>query len=187
MTTEKQTAANRGNAKMSTGPVTALGKTVSSRNALRHGILAQTEILVSRGENAENLETLRAALYRDLRPEGDLEELLLDRFVALVWRLRRLHAAEVGLFEDAEESLSSLPSFSPRGSSPARNAETKAAGWAFVFHPSVEGLTTLSRYEATIERGLFRTLHEIQRLQAAREGNGGPPPLALDLEVGGFA
>ena len=38
MATEKQIAANRANARRSTGPRTALGKLTSSRNALRHGL-----------------------------------------------------------------------------------------------------------------------------------------------------
>jgi hypothetical protein len=38
MATAKQIAANRANARRSTGPRTALGKLKSSRNALRHGL-----------------------------------------------------------------------------------------------------------------------------------------------------
>ena len=38
MATEKQIAANRSNAKRSTGPKTLAGKTTSSRNAYRHGL-----------------------------------------------------------------------------------------------------------------------------------------------------
>jgi hypothetical protein len=38
MATEKQMAANRSNAKRSTGPKTTLGRYASSRNALRHGL-----------------------------------------------------------------------------------------------------------------------------------------------------
>ena len=38
MATEKQITANRANAKRSTGPKTARGKMVSSRNAYRHGL-----------------------------------------------------------------------------------------------------------------------------------------------------
>ena len=38
MATEKQIAANRANAKRSTGPKTAAGRLKSSRNALRHGL-----------------------------------------------------------------------------------------------------------------------------------------------------
>jgi hypothetical protein len=38
MATEKQIAANRANAKRSSGPKTVSGKLVSSRNAYRHGL-----------------------------------------------------------------------------------------------------------------------------------------------------
>ena len=37
------------------------------------------------------------------------------------------------------------------------------------------------RYEAHIERGLFRALHELQRLRAARQGQAVPAPVALDI------
>lgn len=37
------------------------------------------------------------------------------------------------------------------------------------------------RYEAQIERGLFTALHELQRLQTARQGGTVPAPVALDI------
>jgi hypothetical protein len=44
MATAKQIAANRRNAQRSTGPRTAVGKKLSSRNALRHGLSLPLEI-----------------------------------------------------------------------------------------------------------------------------------------------
>ena len=185
MTSEKQAAANRRNATRSTGPVSLEGKAVSALNATRHGILAQTSILVSRGESAEDFEELRTVLHWDLQPEGRVEELLVDRLVSLVWRLRRLHAAEVGIFDEALEHLELVDGrrLSSQGK-PTDHAEAAAAGWAFSAHGTQGSLAVLSRYEGTIERGLFQTLHELQRLQATRAGAGNPPPLALD--VGGL-
>ena len=49
--------------------------------------------------------------------------------------------------------------------------------------PKVEILDKVSRYEVHLERSLFRTLHELQRLQAARSGMVLPPPAAVDLDV----
>ena len=43
-------------------------------------------------------------------------------------------------------------------------------------------LDKLSRYEAGSERSLLRALHELQRLQAARQG-GVSAPLALDVDL----
>jgi hypothetical protein len=47
--------------------------------------------------------------------------------------------------------------------------------------PDEVELDKLSRYEAALERSLMRTLHEPQRLQAARQG-GIVAPLALDVD-----
>jgi len=43
------------------------------------------------------LNELRARLRADLRPEGTLEDVLVDRIVASIWRLRRLGRVEMGL------------------------------------------------------------------------------------------
>ena len=42
-------------------------------------------------------------------------------------------------------------------------------------------LSKVSRYEAALERGLFRALHELQRLQAMRAGAAVLPPVAVDV------
>ena len=39
----------------------------------------------------------------------------------------------------------------------------------------------LSRYETTIERSLFRAMHELQRLQAARAGQYVSAPVVVDV------
>ena len=41
----------------------------------------------------------------------------------------------------------------------------------------------LSRYETSIERGLFRTLHELQRLQATRMSQPPSEPVGADLQA----
>jgi hypothetical protein len=49
--------------------------------------------------------------------------------------------------------------------------------------PSDETLDKVSRYETTLERFLFRTLHELQRLRAARSGAPLLPPTAVDVDL----
>ena len=44
-------------------------------------------------------------------------------------------------------------------------------------------MAVLSRYEVTLERSLYKALHELQRLQAARDGQAVPLPQAVDVEV----
>jgi hypothetical protein len=53
---------------------------------------------------------------------------------------------------------------------------------------NANAFSKLSRYETTIERGLYKALHELQRLQAARgAGSGAPPPMAVDVDVSGVS
>jgi hypothetical protein len=49
--------------------------------------------------------------------------------------------------------------------------------------PNEPTLEKIARYEASLERSLIRTLHELQRIQALRRGSAAALPLALDLEV----
>jgi hypothetical protein len=49
MTSAKKVAANRKNAKSSTGPTTELGKSRSSHNSMKHGVLADELIIDEAG------------------------------------------------------------------------------------------------------------------------------------------
>jgi len=44
-------------------------------------------------------------------------------------------------------------------------------------------MEVLSRYETTLERRMVKALHELQRLQAARQNGPAPAPRAFDYEV----
>ena len=70
-----------------------------------------------------------------------------------------------------------------------RNAETATLGRTFIRDADkANAFSKLSRYETAIERGLYKALHELQRLQAARSTEGGiPPPVALDVNVSGVS
>jgi hypothetical protein len=54
------------------------------------------------------------------------------------------------------------------------------------FSESEDSLGKLSRYETSIERSLYKALHELQRLQAARKGEAVPLPVAVDIDVTGL-
>jgi hypothetical protein len=49
--------------------------------------------------------------------------------------------------------------------------------------PDGDTLQKVTRYEAHLSRQMYQALHELQRLQAARNGNGLPPPAALDVTL----
>jgi hypothetical protein len=69
-----------------------------------------------------------------------------------------------------------------------QDAENTALGRTFARDAhSANAFSKLSRYEAGIERGLYKALHELQRLQAARAATGSvPPPVAVNVDVSGF-
>jgi hypothetical protein len=48
---------------------------------------------------------------------------------------------------------------------------------------NADAFSKLSRYETSLERGLFRALHELQRLQAVRMGQRVPAPVAVDVDL----
>jgi hypothetical protein len=96
MTSDAQAAANRGNAKKSTGPRTQGGKASVSRNALRHGLYAA-------GSNetglAEKIERLAKSICRHDADSVSYQQALIiaESFVDIarvrVHRVQRLHLA----------------------------------------------------------------------------------------------
>ena len=97
MTSSRQIDANRRNARLSTGPVTAEGKQRSRRNALRHGLTAET--IINALEDAEDYATFEMAVIADFEVTSAVERELVLRLASLLWRLRRATAIESGLFE----------------------------------------------------------------------------------------
>jgi hypothetical protein len=86
-----------------TGPRTKQGKERSKRNALKHGIFSQA--ILSKDESPAELESLRKKLRKDLRPAGELEDILVEKLVVTLWRLRRLYIAETAEIRRSVEFL----------------------------------------------------------------------------------
>ncbi len=104
MSTLAKIEANQRNAQLSTGPRTAEGRVIVSRNATKHGIFAAAPVLP--GENADEWEAHRGGTVASLAPLGLLEVNLAERIALLLWRLQRLARYEAETvaagMEDAE-------------------------------------------------------------------------------------
>src|SRR5262245_47089473 len=104
MTTLAKIEANQRNGQSSTGPKTAEGKAIVSRNATKHGIFASVPVIP--GECPQTWEAHRAGVVESLAPVGLLEVNLAERAALLLWRLRRLARYEAetvaAAIEDAE-------------------------------------------------------------------------------------
>ncbi len=97
MTSARQVAANKANAKRSTGPNSLKGKARSRLNSLKHGLTAE-HILIA-GEDASECEVFATEIIEDLMPVGRLEQALAERVAALLWRLNRVSLFEAAVVE----------------------------------------------------------------------------------------
>src|SRR5579884_2831340 len=92
MSTPAQIAANRENARKSTGPRTLEGKQRSCRNAHKHGLYSDR--IVQEHENEEDYHRFRAALIAEHQPVNTTETFLVDELAQNGWKIRRLRDLE---------------------------------------------------------------------------------------------
>jgi hypothetical protein len=187
MTSYRQIEANRRNALESTGPKTEAGKDVSRRNAVRHGLTAET--VISALEDAEDYQAFEAAITADYDAQSAVERELVLRLASVLWRLRRAATMETGLFEIEAEHLRDYRKIRQpllihgvfRGSDSvdashntrsrsdsAVNAHTSAVEFGRCF-TQLAGLPNfaldrLSRYQAALWRQAVRILYALETL-----------------------
>lgn len=167
---QKQLEANRENAKLG-GVKTEEGKAISKYNALKHGLLTKVILLPNEDETA--LIELNKRLRGDLKPASELESILIDRIVANAWRLGRVMKIEKEMIEqDCEYE-------NWNGVKQQRNIGA-ALSYDFANHDTYGKLI---RYETSIERGIYKALHELQRIQSVRLGGKPVLPVAIDVDV----
>jgi hypothetical protein len=103
MTSLRQIEANRRNAARSTGPNTEEGKHRSRRNAVRHGLSAETVVEIV--EDIDDYGGFEAAIIADYDARTAVERELVLRLASLLWRLRRATAIETDLLRIQAEIL----------------------------------------------------------------------------------
>ena len=106
MSSLKQIAANRRNALKSTGPVTPEGKEHSRRNAVRHGLTAETVIATI--EDAEDYQAFEATVIADYDAQSAVERELVLRLASVLWRLRRATGIETAVFKSVTAEAGKL-------------------------------------------------------------------------------
>jgi hypothetical protein len=158
------------------GPRSRDGKASAAQNALRHGLTALKPRLLE-WESTAQFQALAAALIEELKPEGVMEAILVDRIVWCSWRLRRAARVEQllltgGSFEttpqiimwvDPDETPAKLPRLSAKEVEREREIRESAAMVQYGCDAS-----NLTRYETTLERSLYRALWELREMQSLR-------------------
>jgi hypothetical protein len=213
VTSLKQIEANRRNAAKSTGPRTKEGKSVSKLNALRHGLFSQEVLVSGEDPSEfESLhQQLETELQPEGALESQLVERVaacmwrlrrLYRVEAGVFAFERFRAKlevaqddanayeEVSILDRPYDLIITDEDKHDEALARERTARkslrklTSTVGAAFISDAHHgDAFSKLSRYEAAIERSFYRALHELQRLQAARKGDGISAPVAVDLSV----
>lgn len=181
MTTDKQLQANKQNAKLG-GVKTPEGKAITKFNALKHGLLS-SEVLL-KGEDKDNLVKLSNQIRESLQPVGEIEQLLTDRIITNFWRLKRAMGVERSTmewekFNERGEIDLSFGGY-PRDEKLEEEQKIRKKIRDMIANNETEQIL---RYETTIERSIYKALHELQRLQAARLGEKPPLPINVDIDV----
>ena len=161
MATEQQIAANRNNAKKSTGPRTPEGRAAVRLNGVKHGLTAAT--LVLPGETESDFESLLADFESEHQPATPTEEALVRQMAMAQWRLRRLYHVEAAFYTVRLLDLEYKIDDTYTGLDPADKLAVvvkEDSGRSSVRE-------NLSRIEARLERSFFKALRELQRLRAA--------------------
>jgi hypothetical protein len=103
VTSFRQIEANRRNALRSTGPTTEDGKRRSRKNAVRHGLSAETVVEIV--EDIDDYRGFEAAIIADYDARTAVERELVLRLASLLWRLRRATMIETELLRIQAEVL----------------------------------------------------------------------------------
>jgi len=175
---EKQLAANRANAQLSTGPRTPEGKAASARNAVRHGFLAHS-FNVIRLESLDEVAHLKADLVAAYQPVNSQELFAIERMAIAQQSIIRAARIEAGFFNSAlNDTLwddGAAPGHYPHG---RLYEDIRVERVQYRNYLAAEGLNIMSkqsnawslllRYQVQAERLYRRGLEEFERLKALR-------------------
>src|SRR6266851_3173564 len=187
---ERKMEANRRNARKSTGPRTEAGKKKSRWNALKHGLTAK-RTLVPGLENAKVYRKLLKGYLRDFKPEGVVEESLVQELVACHLQMIRgsrverdafLAAADEKVDECLDEELDEEELMAVRKMKKVKKAPKRSV----LVLPDLGTMDTLARYQTSIGRHRQRVLEMLARRTAApAEGEFSRRQVATVSEPGG--
>ena len=161
MASPAQLAANRANAKKSTGPRTVEGKQRASMSALQHGLAAQTVVLPH--EDSLAYDDMRMSLYNQHEPATPDECMLVDQLAAAWWRTVRVRQIETDMLDLQIQTLNNA--HPKKGKS--KTSDRQALAVRFITEDEKD-FRNFMRYDAAIERAFYRALNNLQKLQAAR-------------------
>ena len=164
------------------GPKTEEGRNAVRLNAWKHGINSEL-MAVPNYEDPTEWEAHRDGTIESLVPEGHLEHMLAERVAILLWKLRRIEFVvmhnTVDRMRSAQGDIEMARNYG-RGifGEDAFPKEVTQQELDFAqsgrMIPGNDNLNTIIRYEANLQRLYVQTLHELEALQARRNGQHTP-------------
>lgn len=177
-TSGKRITSSRINGQKSHGPI----DTSSTRfNAMKHGLLA---VGITELDDAEGYRTILRDLIREKNPVGILESQLVEAAALDIvrWtRARRLEAEYITeVLNPPQHEKDPLGDFDLEIRGRILDPGIPAA-----IRPGIVQclVNAYQRYEGYFANRLFRTLHELERLQRMRQDERLPAPTAVDVSV----
>ena len=177
MSTSAQINANRINAQKSTGPKTEQGKSIVSKNAVKHGLFSNQALIP--GETIDEFNLNREQLLEELNPVTKMELILAERIINLTWRLKRIERFQNIVIDTMiDRELNNPLKNLTKNMVPERFRKTEeqennsdfVVGNAIVNDYSHERvLDRLSIYERRIENSLFKTINELKKMKMIRQ------------------
>ena len=146
--TRHRAAANRANARLSTGPRTAAGKQRSSRNAVTHGLTGRSPVLAA--EDPAAYQQHCRQFFDEYQPATPTESQLTQQLADTAWRLNRVPLLEAALLDRAA------------------NPPTEEAAVTFDIVDAHRALATLGMHSERLSRQFQKALHQLREIQAER-------------------
>jgi hypothetical protein len=164
MATERQIAANRRNARQSTGPRTASGKRRSSQNAYRHGLRSQLSATESELREIEKISRLFAS--KSASPSALDKARTAAKATVHIARIGRIRATIIELMADhLGASIATYPVASPE-----RRRLSRWLGTAMLTQaPAHHGPASLPVQDGESTSGAMRRLLPQMRILAGYE------------------
>jgi len=157
----KQLAANRANAKKSTGPRDPNSRNIVRLNGVKHGLAGRIAFLP--GEDRAAYDATHNALIAELAPASPQELAVAQAIADAWWRLDRAHRVEDNMLAIGRNEADSHPD-------PDLGPEMRTAfADAVTFRDKAEKFVLFSLYEQRIYRSLQKNRAILNRFQADRE------------------
>ena len=159
------------NGAKSKGPTSIEGKLRSSRNSLRHGLVAD-KVVVLQNELPDAFDRVYTAFAEKFQPQDDAERELVLQAAAARWRLRRIWQLETTLFDlKMDEQRDLMQETFERFDEHTRQAVAFRS-----LADDTRSFSLLGRYETRLSREYERAIRALDRLREERKNQPEPEP-----------